>query len=134
VGDIEDVDETEAAVPISAREEMVAALGRYLTKTRLVSITKMSLAGHDPPKVVNGAVPDIEGLTEFVGQPVFGAAEECGSYRLKDSRTRLDALSRVTNAAVFLVVPNACFADAREYVRSEFPDRDITVLPYGKKP
>ena len=111
---------------------MIAALGTYLTKKRLVNVTKMALAGHEMPRPVNGTVPDLEGVVSIVGQKVYGAAEECDTYSFVDSRVRLEALSRVSNAAVFLVVPGECFTPAKRYVLANFPDRNITVLPYGK--
>jgi len=115
----------------SHRREMVAALERYLAKNRLVTVTGSVLSGRRP-KNVNGSVPDLEGVTLMVGQPVFGAAEECDTYAYVDSRARLDALSKVQNAAVFLVVPAECYVPAKSYVQRTFPERNITVLPFGK--
>jgi len=111
---------------------MLGALERYLTKHRLVSVTKMAVAGRDQPRNVNGTVPDLEGLTEMVGQPVFGVAERCDTYASEGARRRIDALSRVRNAEVFLAVPAECYDWAKRFVESSFPGRNITVMPYGK--
>lgn len=129
---VEDADGDPGVQANSHRDEMVGALSRYLTKHRLVTITKMALAGWDAPTAVNGVFPEVEGVTEFVGSRVFGTAEECETYAQRGARERLDALSRVPGASVFVVVPKACFAAAREHLQAEFRDRDITVLPYGK--
>jgi len=111
---------------------MLGALERYLTKQRLVTVTKMAVAGHDQPRNVNGTVPDLEGLTEMVGQPVFGVAERCDTYASDGARQRIDALSRVRNAEVFVAVPAQCYDWAKRYMESNFAGRNITVLPYGK--
>ncbi len=129
--EVDDADEVEEKA-LSGHEEMVAALARYLSKKRLVTITRTSLAGYDRPKSINGAMPDIEGLTEFTGQRVFGIAEECETYSLGQAVARMDRLSRIEAAALFLVVPASCFRPAKAYVEEKLPGRGITVLPYRK--
>lgn len=111
---------------------MVAALERYLIKNWMVNVTGADLLGSSRPGRVNGRVPDLEAITPMRGQRVFGAAEECDTYATKDSRERLDALSKVRNAAVFLVVPAECYGPAKVYVQSVLPRRNIIVLPYGE--
>ena len=133
VGVVDDVDEEREVSEGTKHDEMVTALAHYLQKKRLVNVVRMSTAGYDKPRSVNDTVPDIEAVTSMVGQPVFGAAEECDTYALEESQARLDALSRVRDAAVFLVVPYGCLKEAKRQVQGRFPDRDITVLPYGKK-
>jgi len=112
---------------------MIEALERYLIKNWLVNITRKTLPGRDSLKRVSVNVPDIEGVTPFLGQPVFGAAEECDTYAMRDATARLDEFSKVRNAAVFLVVPAECYIPAKSYVQSNLPGRNITVLPYGKR-
>jgi hypothetical protein len=114
-------------------DRMVEALGRYLARKLQVNITGTALAGHNQPKIVNGCVPDVEGVESFSGYPVFGEAEECDTYADEHARDHLDIFSRVLNGAVFLVVPASCYAAAETYVQSMFPGRNITVLPYGKE-
>lgn len=135
MGEIEDEEDAEASLqaPPSLREEMLAALARYLSKKRLANITRMAAPGHERPKRHNGVVPDIEALTSMVGIPVFGVAEDCETFALSGSTARLDALSRVTNAETFLVVPRSCYPSATQLVREKFKGRDITVLPYSGK-
>lgn len=115
------------------REMMVAALARYLIKNWMVNVVRMARRGGRSPRGVNGSVPDLEAITPLLGQRVFGAAEECDTYAMKDSRARLDAFSKVRNAAVFLVVPAECYVQAAAYVRSSLPGRNITVLPYDRE-
>jgi hypothetical protein len=135
LGEVRDVDEGDGGQLryASLHDAMVAALGRHLAKKRLVNITRMTMSGYERPRPINGAVPDIEGVTSMVGQPVFGVAEECKTFALEESTARLDSLSRVRNAAVFLVVPQECYHNAKGLIQARFPDRDITALPYGKK-
>ena len=116
----------------SHRILMLEALERYLSKKMLVSVTRVAIAGRDQPVRVNGVTPDLMGVTQMVGQPVYGVVEECDTYAASDSVVRLDSLSRVASAAAYLVVPAACYEPAKSYVLATFPDRSITVLPYGK--
>jgi len=114
------------------REAMISALERYLIKNWMVNVTGADLPGSSRPGMVNGRFPDLEGITPVRGQRVFGAAEECDTYATKDSRERLDAFSRVRNAAVFLVIPAECYGPARVYVQTVLPRRNIIVMPYGE--
>lgn len=129
---MEDASDENASTGPALREAMLAALERYLSKKRLVNVIKVAVAGREQPRSVNGAVPDMEGVTSMVGQRVFGVAERCDTYAADCSRARLDALSRVNDAAVFLVVPHECYSWAKKYVLDNFQGRDIEVLPYGK--
>jgi hypothetical protein len=114
------------------RDAMLAALERYLSKKRLINVTHVAVAGRRQPRRVNGFVPDVEGLTSIVGQPVYGVAESCDTYASESSGARLEALSRSPSDAIFLVVPHSCYERAKEYVEISLPGRNIEVLPYGK--
>lgn len=115
------------------RVNMVSALNRYLSKKRLIAVTRMAVPGYSQPRAVKGVVPDMEAVTLLTGQPVYGAVEKCETYASDAARARLTALSRIDSAAVFLVVPAACYQAAKQYVQSAFPDSEITVLPFGKE-
>lgn len=115
------------------RVAMLEALERYLSKRRLVNVTRVAVAGREQPRNVNGFVPDIEGMTSIIGQPAYGVAEKCDTYAAEGARARLDALSRTSSHAVFLLVPRSCYDRAKEYVEISLPGRNIEVLPYGKK-
>lgn len=110
---------------------MLGALERYLIKYWLVNVTRTAGRGRGPRARVDMDSPDIEGVTSFLGQPVFGAVEECDTYAMKEARERLERLSDVRNAAVFLVVPAECLVPAKRYVQDKLEGRNITVLPYG---
>ena len=126
IGHILSVSET------APKDEMLGALERYLAGKRLVNVMKMAVSGREQPRPVNGFLPDLEGITLMIGRRVLGVAETCGSFTSEPALARIDALSRDGGTELFVVVPGACYATAKDYIEAKFPRREVTVVPYGK--
>jgi hypothetical protein len=109
---------------------MVSNLVQYLVQKE-VRITGVSLQGEKQPNSVNGKVPEVEGIDATGQFPIYGESEECERYANDRTRGQLEAFSRYRNAQVYLLVPAACFASAKDYIERSFPGRNITVLSYN---
>ena len=114
-------------------QQLVRGLMQYLTDDGWKLTHAAGVFAYDAPPPVRGHMPDLRATKK--GVVAYGEVETCKTLGAEDTVRQIDEFSEPSTTPaggrihLFIAVPETCFAQLGEFIRSRFPDRsNITAL------
>jgi hypothetical protein len=114
-------------------QQLVRGMMQYLIDDGWKLTHAAGVFAYDTPPQVRDHIPDLRATKK--GMVAYGEVETCKTLGAEDTVRQIDEFSEPSTTPtggqihLFIAVPETCFAQLGELIRSRFPDRpNITVL------